>query len=204
MSPWRKLLYKELGRHTFHGTVLDIGGSRLSAYHERFGGVFKVEVVNIDPACNPDYTFSLEEAFPLGTGTYNAVLGINVLEHLYTYENVVQEVFRILRPDGRVLFAVPFLMFVHPSPNDYFRYTAQALERILREVGFVDIEVVPVGRGPGAVFVQTVGGLKGGVMLRTVVAPCMYIFDWLFGFLLPQGVLRERFPLGYVVKAKKV
>ncbi len=203
MTPWRRLLYKEISEHTLNGKVLDLGGARKSGYHELFLGSFVFEVVNLDKDCRPDHIFSLEGPFPLKSEVYDCVIGVNVLEHVFRYENVVRESHRILRQGGEVFFAIPFLMFVHPSPNDYFRYTAQALENIFQDLGFENVRVHTLGRGPGAVFVQMIGGIRGGVLARTIVLPFMYLLDVILNLIIPAETLRERFPLGYAVTAKK-
>jgi SAM-dependent methyltransferase len=203
MTPWRKLLYKKIKEQPLCGKVLDLGGSRISNYHILFAGTYTIEVVNTDEGCKPDYNFTLEESFPLKSETYDCVIGINVLEHVFRYENVLNESYRILQKGGEVFFAIPFLMFVHPSPNDYFRYTAQALEKFFQNAGFQDVKIHAVGSGPGAVFVQMIGGISGGVLARAIAQPFMYVLDVILNLLTPSKILRERFPLGYIVTAKK-
>ena len=39
------------------------------------------------------------------------------------------------------IFAVPFLIAFHPSPNDYWRYTEETLTKICEQAGFRDIEI---------------------------------------------------------------
>jgi SAM-dependent methyltransferase len=202
-SPWRKLSYRILHTLEINGSILDIGGFRESKYHKLIQGKHFFEVVNIDATSERDYNFNLEEEFPLASSVYDGVIAINVLEHIYNYTNVFSESARVLKRGGTFVIAVPFFMFVHPSPRDHWRFTKETLVRLLEKNGFVGIEVLSVGRGPGAVFVQAVGGVRGGGVLRMIVSPFMWLFDKGVSLFMSQKELRERFPLGYVVTAKK-
>jgi hypothetical protein len=50
-----------------------------------------------------------------------------------------------LRPGGLLFFTVPFLWPLHDAPHDHYRYTPFALERLLSEAGFDEIELTPRG-----------------------------------------------------------
>lgn len=202
-TPWRKLSYEYLSGLELSGKVLDLGGSRKSGYHELLQGNHTIEVVNMDENSGFDKNFDLEKPFPLSNENYNAVLACNVLEHIFNYQNIFSETHRILKQDGVFVITVPFFMFIHPSPDDHWRYTKETLMRLLTEAGFKDVDVTPLGRGPGAVFVQVVGGVRGGRIWRIITSPFMWIFDKMLSLYMSQVELRERFPLGYFVVAKK-
>jgi hypothetical protein len=70
------------------------------------------------------------------------------MEHIYNYKNLINESYRVLQNDGKFIGAVPFLSSVHADPNDYFRYTRSALNKISNEVGFRDIKIEALGYGP--------------------------------------------------------
>jgi SAM-dependent methyltransferase len=203
MTPWRIMLYKTLTTIPLSGKVLDLGGSRASGYHERFQGTPSFEVVNINPKHGHEHAFDLEQPFPLADASYDGVCAINLLEHIYNHADVLRESVRVLRPGGTLVVGVPFLMFVHPSPHDYFRYTGEALVRMCTEYGLREVKLRPVGRGPGAVFVQMAGGVRGGVWWRMLLGPSMWAFDAVMALGMSKELLAERFPLGYVVTAVK-
>ncbi len=147
ISLWRKLLYEELEKMTLNGSILDIGGARRSGYHELIKGDHSIKVNNLDEAEENDLSFNLEEPFPLPDAQLDSILCINVLEHIFNYQNVLNESYRILKKDGQLVIAVPFLIVVHPSPNDYWRYTDQTLEKICKQSGFSEVEIKPIGYG---------------------------------------------------------
>jgi SAM-dependent methyltransferase len=72
---------------------------------------------------------------------------MNVLEHIFNAQQLLRESARILTSGGKIVIAVPYLFPYHPSPNDYFRFSKTALERMLSEAGFVDIAIRPLGSG---------------------------------------------------------
>ena len=110
-TPWRKLSYEQLSGLELSGKVLDLGGSRKSGYHELLRGNHTIEVVNMDESTGFDKNFNLEKPFPLQDKKYDAVLACNVLEHIYNYQNIFSESFRILKKDGVFIIIVPFIMF---------------------------------------------------------------------------------------------
>ena len=130
-----------------HGNVLDLGGVKDSSYLRVFKGDFAVTTVNIDAKAAPDIMCDLERPLPVGDGTYDHALLINVLEHVFGHKALLQETARVLKPGGSAVIVIPFLFPVHPSPEDYHRLTESALRRELQVVGFKDIRVTPLGAG---------------------------------------------------------
>ena len=66
----------------------------------------------------------------------DAINCLSVLEHVFNPREIIAEMFRVLRPGGCVRAQVPFLMQYHAYPEDYFRYTHVALQRMFEEAGF--------------------------------------------------------------------
>ena len=82
---------------------------------------------------------------PLEDGEIEVVFGTEVLEHCPDPRAVLAEIHRVLKPGGLLFFTVPFLWPLHDSPHDYYRYTPFALQHILAEAGFRDVELRPLG-----------------------------------------------------------
>jgi SAM-dependent methyltransferase len=204
MSPWRKQLYAALARETMTGKVVDLGGDRRSGYHALIRGEKRVEVVNIMKDAGPDHVFDLEEMFPLASSVYDGVLSMNILEHIYRYQQFLSECVRILKPGGSILLAVPFAMQVHPSPRDHFRYTGETLERIFAETGFRDVRVIPVGKGPFTAAAQLAHNPLAKIpLLAPLHAACAGLLDSILQFFDRKGTFGpSRYPLGYLVAAR--
>ncbi len=64
---------------------------------------------------------------PFADESIDAVFSNAVLEHVQRPWRVADEIYRILRPGGRVFINVPFLNVIHDA-HDYFRFTDKGLE----------------------------------------------------------------------------
>lgn len=206
-SLWRTYTYKKLANETLDGSIIDLGGSRRSRYHGLLGGDHTISVNNLEEVAateGNDYSFDLEETFPIADNEFDHVLCINVLEHIYNYKQLLAESHRIMKPGGSMVVAVPFLIQFHPSPNDFWRYTETTLERIFTEAGFTDIVIEPLGTGVfGAGYSMIHNALKFSI-LQFIGKSVALSLDWFLGMIKPGSFLSKRYyVLGYYVTAKK-
>jgi SAM-dependent methyltransferase len=84
-------------------------------------------------------------ALPFKSGTFDGAVNIVTLEHVQEPPAVIAELFRTLKPGGRLLIVTPHEWEEHQEPYDYFRYTRYGVELLLRRAGFNEIVVEPVG-----------------------------------------------------------
>ena len=202
----------ECAKLSLRGRVLDLGGHRESNYLSRIHTELPIEIANFDTAhpgthqtpSGADHIFDFEKPFPLGDASFDSVLCINVMEHIYNYNNLVSESHRILKQGGTMYVSVPFFFNIHGSPNDYFRYTKAALERILSEHGFTQIQVTELGDGPCSVLFQTFGGSLPTMLLKLLGKHIAMGIDTFFSKCFKKYArISLRVPLGYFVSAKK-
>lgn len=204
LTLWRKLLYKKINEISIEGDVIDLGGSRRSGYHELISGNYKIIAVNIDKEVKPDLEFNLEEKFPIINNRYNAVLCINVLEHIFNYENILDESYRILKDNGQIIIAVPFLFQIHASPHDYWRFSGECLKKILKQKGFRNIEVKEIGYGVFSAASQLKYNAYRFRLINKTAVACGIMLDKLLKLIKADSFLTEKnYPLGYFVIAKK-
>jgi SAM-dependent methyltransferase len=203
-SPWRTLLYKELASTSLRGAILDLGGSRTSAYTKHFKGEYTITVANFEAAEVGDIALDLERPFPIADVSYDGVLCINVLEHIFNYQNVISETKRILTPGGQAIFAVPFLIQVHPSPHDHWRFTEETLRRLFTDAGFTDVVVTPIGTGVASAIMQLKFNILHVALLRRFAFFLGNFVDAIIARFDHKGAYSKRFyPLGYVVTIQK-
>lgn len=143
---------------TLHGKILDIGaGSERSSYfdHFRLKPRYSIITLDIDAGRNPSVVADIERRFPLPDQSFDGVVCMNLLEHVWRFGHVSSEAYRVLRRDGVFVGATPFLFPIHPFPkspganyHDFFRFTEESLHRMLTEAGFHKVTIQPLGFGP--------------------------------------------------------
>lgn len=143
----RKAELETLSRIELRGKVLDLGGVKGSSYLSSFKGEFSVTTLNLDKSVNPDIVHDLEHPLPVGDETYDHILLINVLEHIFEYDALLSEAKRVVKKGGSVIVAVPFLFPNHPSPKDYHRFTEESLRHKFVNIGLKDVQIISMGGG---------------------------------------------------------
>lgn len=195
--------YKKMKTISVDGSILDLGGNFNSEYHDLIKGGHKFTSVNISPEYGCDMVFDIQKTFPIEDGKFDAVLCMNVLEHVYKFNNVVAETFRVLKKGGIFIFAVPFMHHIHGSPDDYFRYTRSAIGEMLKESGFKDIEIEEIGTGLFSLFYQSASGMLPGLFKGIFKNMAVFLDSIFFRLSKRYRNVSKRIPLGYFVMAKK-
>lgn len=72
---------------------------------------------------------------PFPGDSFDAVVCLEVLEHVPAPQQVVNEIARVLRPGGRLWLSMPFIYPLHDSPYDFQRHTEPGLRRDLHQAG---------------------------------------------------------------------
>jgi len=139
--------HKALSGITLSGSVLDLGGDKNSEYLRFFKGTFETTTVNLNEKTRPDILHNLEEPLPVADSLYDHVLLCNVLEHIFEYRALLREAVRVLKPGGSMVIVVPFLFPLHPSPEDYRRFSAPALYKEMEILGLQGISIKVLGGG---------------------------------------------------------
>ena len=62
----------------------------------------------------------LNKKINIRNNTYDTVLFFNVLEHLIETKNARDEIYKIIKKNGRLIGSTPFLYRYHGAPSDYF------------------------------------------------------------------------------------
>jgi len=78
---------------------------------------------------------------PFGDAQFDVVIVMNAFEHYREPPRVVQEIDRVLRPDGLVFVHTAFLQPVHEAPRHYFNSTRYGVEQWFAPFETVDLRV---------------------------------------------------------------
>lgn len=91
-----------------------------------------------------DFVCSLDR-IPKKNLSYDAVLSTEVLEHVEDPQKIVNELYRILKKDGKLILTVPQAWRIHQAPHNYFYFTFYGLRSLLKKAGFSKYKVNHMG-----------------------------------------------------------
>jgi SAM-dependent methyltransferase len=191
-------MFDVLRRHA-HGDLLDVGGGSFVADAIRAGVPFdRWTVVEPDQADLP----AIEDprvsavvgdgcALELPDASYDTVLSIQVLEHVFEPMQMMSELHRVTRPGGTIIVMAPQTANIHHAPHHFQNLTRFWLEEAARRL---DTEVVEY---------HALGGAWSTIASRLVLQyPAAFRVS---GYAVPDARRGWRFwalfPLGLVVSA---
>lgn len=136
-------VYGDAGSRSFIETfdardlVCDLG-SGTHSYDDRVVCIDGYAYDNVHVVCDLG-------SLPFADGSIDGIISEAVLEHVPDPAAHVAEMFRVLRPGGRLLCFFPFIQAFHGSPDDHTRMTIPGLRHLFED--FI-IHGVRVGGGP--------------------------------------------------------
>ena len=77
---------------------------------------------------------------PFDNNCFDHVFSSEVLEHVFNHDEILPEIYRVLRNGGYFLVTVPFSWEEHEVPHDNCRFTHFGIENLLIKHGFSIIE----------------------------------------------------------------
>jgi SAM-dependent methyltransferase len=126
------------------GRILEIGG-RANPYTERFPK-FEYVCLDLDETGPGVIRGDITNCPEIESGSYDAVISVDVFEHIREPWLAAKEITRILRPGGFTYHSTLFSWRYHPCPVDYWRYTPDALMFLFKELRVMRAEFDTVER----------------------------------------------------------
>lgn len=141
----RKGLYRAIASLSgnIKGKTLDIGcGSK--PYQNLFVSSTEYVGLEIDTPESreknqADYFYD-GSAFPFDDSEFDSAVANQVFEHVFNPEEFLEEINRILKPQGTLLLSVPFVWDEHEQPYDYARYSSFGIKHLFEKHGFEIVE----------------------------------------------------------------
>ncbi len=103
-------------------------------YTAHFGGnrVEKADILHLDHS-NPKATIVADLTKPndIPPASFDCVICTHVLHIIAEPEKMIAELYRILKPGGTVLFAVPCVSMCAPDEHELWRFTPEGLGHVL-------------------------------------------------------------------------
>lgn len=134
-----------------HGEVLDLGCG-IMPYREylmensnikSYKGV-DLEFSSYHNKVKPDYFWDGSK-IPLADNSCDWIIATEFLEHYHDTASILNEIHRVLKPNGVLFFTVPFVWNIHEAPYDEYRFTPFSLEKHFKRATFSNIEIYPLG-----------------------------------------------------------
>ncbi|HEY0298237.1 MAG TPA: methyltransferase domain-containing protein [Arachidicoccus sp.] len=126
----------------FSGVLLDVGCCFLPyrKYIEVNSSTEKYLVLDLAVATTyktvkPDIVWDGYN-IPLADESVSSVMLTEVLEHCPYPDKILQEIYRVLKPGGKLIYSVPFIFYLHESPYDFYRYTPFAIQKMMKDAQF--------------------------------------------------------------------
>lgn len=119
-------LVEELAPEFANGKLLDLGAGKskyreiFEKYCDSYTAADCFEADHIDVVIDAHKT-------PFEDNSFDSLACLSVLEHVAKPWIVAAEIERILKPGGKCMIFVPFILPYHKDPEDYFRYTIPGL-----------------------------------------------------------------------------
>lgn len=136
-TPWRqenwRFLARQLENISADALILDVGAGR----GDFFDGLKGRNTLALDvyPYPEIDLVCDLTQTNPFRPASVDVILLLNVLEHVYDSKALFAALARLLKPGGKLLVAIPFMVKMHQIPLDFVRYTHFALEQMAADHG---------------------------------------------------------------------
>lgn len=133
----RKMLYENIKKysHYMNGKCLDFGCGTMPYKRllpvEQYVGV-EIETENKQPGI----IYYDGHRIPFKDETFDSIISSEVFEHVPNIEEIVVELYRVLKPEGIILCTIPFAYPKHCEPFDYKRYTFEGVKNLMSNAGF--------------------------------------------------------------------
>lgn len=169
MSYHQKFFKEKLAEIKKADVVYDIGGG---AQPQDRGQFKKYVVVDTNPEYKPDIVADVQN-LPFEDNSIEVILLFSVLEHVENPFDAASELYRVLKPGGKLLGSVPFIWPYHAAKlyKDYWRFSKDGLTILFKN--FSAIEIVKAG----GYFSMLVNFIPSFTRLDKIFKPIAVILD---------------------------
>lgn len=110
-------------------------------------------------------------------------------------DEILDELYRVLKKDGKMLISIPFMWGEHEQPYDYARYTSFAIKHILEQKGFRIISFEKTGKASEAILQLYTAYLHSFFPKNKIVKTCLnaivifpvHLVGGIFTLILPKN-----------------
>ena len=118
--------------------VVDFGSGE-APYRDLFGGA-TVRCADLPGNGRADVEVRGDGTLPVPSASVDVVFSSQVLEHVADPSVYLSECARILRAGGHLVLSTHGIMYLHPDPEDYWRWTGDGLRLAVERAGLEVVE----------------------------------------------------------------
>lgn len=154
----RRAIFKAIKKEApkLNGILMDFGAGR-----KPYKSLFNVSAyigVDIEKSGHSHDNSQIDVYYdgitiPFPDDHFDSILCSEVLEHIFEPDLILPELFRTLKPGGKILITVPFCWNEHEIPYDFARYSSFGIRHLLEKHFFNIIHMGKAGNF-GAVLFQ--------------------------------------------------
>lgn len=151
----RLLLAIEKCASELKGTLLDFGCG--SKPYESLFSVDKYIGLDFENPGHPHLNEQIDvfydgKKIPFADQYFDAVFSSEVFEHVFNLEEILKEINRVMKMNGRMLITCPFAICEHEVPHDFARYSSFGIRSFLEKNGFEILQQLKTGNNVETVF----------------------------------------------------
>lgn len=154
-----------------------------------------------------DIEYDLTQKLPFDDCTFDTIILSDVLEHIPEPPALFNEIYRLLKKEGKLILNVPFFYCLHECPHDYYRYTEFALFRFAEQN---NLKIIKIDTAGGSIEILA-DILAKHLQFLPIIGKFFAIFIqtityWISKTAVGQSVKNKTakaFPLGYFLVLEK-
>jgi SAM-dependent methyltransferase len=168
-------------RYPLEGPALDTcAGWEPNLYESLFPGYeyIKQDMQDYDPSCI-DIVCDVCDMKPIADASIGVVLNMESLEHIAYPQRAIDEIYRVLKPDGFLILTTVMHFKVHRAPRDYWRFAPDGLELLLKRFKIVDCTMEGGFKRPKGIWITARKVLEGEGLGKLPEIRTVRSDDWL-------------------------
>lgn len=146
--PIKSSQYRFIRRHSgnvHYKKLLEVGAGH-NYDVERFFSKTN-DYIKTDLKARPGVSF-LDITKHVPSAEYDGIICLNVLEHVYDYNTALKNIYDLLKTNGFLFLSVPLFYPLHDLPHDYWRFSPNALRKLLSSFRQIIVETNGIPRFP--------------------------------------------------------
>lgn len=128
------------------GLSIDLAAGSNPSYY-RYWNLSQEQVIKVDYQRKEgiDMVVDLNQPLPFKDNYADNIFLFSAIYIIEQPEDLLKEIYRILKPGGSFFLTSPLVANEAPEPNDYLRFTSEGIKKLLSQAGFSQIELYKIG-----------------------------------------------------------